>query len=280
MMKRCAALTVALWAIAATTVAQPWIPVECSKRHEENWRRFAAAIRRADPGSPIYVPKPFPANHAEVIEDFEHGYISVMRKGDQLQDVPVEERPLFTGIQNRTLRYEIRRVENWSPTRCLPEQQDDHNFVLDIYDRGTGKKIARGSVNHSGFLASWQMATLANGEINFIERGVRSLEEALAKARSTFGVKGRDAQWVMVWGSYRCTDVTPCPAFRSQGKTYLLFDQDLFEFEASSPAYSRSKATGLHNWARIRREHDYEKERVISVGADHWVVARRVPPLQ
>jgi hypothetical protein len=282
---RVARLIVALIAWAGVAGAQPWIPNECSVRHEKKWSEFARAMREAKPGAQIYAPKPFPKDEPEVIEDFKYGYrqmLKGMSDGEMLQ----EEWPLYMALEKNTLSFRLLRVENWAPDRCRPDRQRDFSYLLYLTDTASGQEVGRAFLNQNGLLAGWAIAP-SGTELNgpeaalYRESGAPQLTEALAQVVARFGIKGARAQYVTSWGRPECPLVSPCVAFQAGGKSYLYRGGDLVEISSASRSFNRAdmEATRTRH-LEIAGSIDPTKEWLVSIADERWVLASRVMPRQ
>lgn len=273
-------LTLALGLLTTVASAQPWIPTECKARHEEQRNEFTRKMRDAEPGSPIYAPKPFPKTNAEVLADFEYGY-GQMFKGMRPEEVPQEDWPLYTGLQRKSLSFRILRVENWAPDRCRPDQPRDFYYLLHITDSASGQEVARAIVNQSGLLGGWGAPPDAPELQTASGRAVAapSLEAALSEVQSRFGIKGSRAQYVATWGNPQCAMPLPCVAFQAGGKSYLFQNGSLVEFTPQSRGYTRAQmdATRTRRF-EISNSVDTDKEWLVSIGDDRWILAKRLKP--
>lgn len=253
--------------LACSAAAQAWIPRECPNRFEQTRAEFARLMREAKPGSPIFAPKPYPVDDAQVIEDFEYAYF-FMWKGVK---IPKDELPLYQAVQSGSVKYRIRRVENWSPNRCDPRQQRDHLFLLDLFGTADDRHIARATLTQPGFLGAWfLMASPAHSKL--LEEALPALAQAVRQVREGFGVNASSPQYVTTWG-LRCADYAPCMAFRSADRVYLLHQGELFQFGPASKV-RKQRPPGLGSLSRAELA---ENEALISLGRAHWVVARKVP---
>lgn len=261
---------------AAMAAAQPWIPSDCKAQHEGRRNEFARKMRQAQPGSQIYAPKPFPKNDAEVIEDFKYGY-GLMYKGMPPEQIPQEDWPLYAGLQKKTLSFRIVRVENWAPDRCSPDQQRDFYYLLHITD--AGQEVARAIVNQSGLLGGWGPPPDAPELQVAPGRALAApgLEEALSQVRARFGIKGSRAQYVTTWGTPQCALPLPCVAFQAGGKSYLFLNGELAELTLRGYSRAQMEATRTRRF-EISSAVDTEKEWLVSLADDRWVLATRLQP--
>lgn len=278
-------LFVALLMAAGPVAAQPWIPVDCKVRHEAKWNAFAQLMRQAKPGSQIYAPKPFPKNDTEVIEDFKYGYRQMMT-GMKAGEIPQEEWPLYSALEKNSLAFRIIRVENWAPDRCRPDRQRDFYYVLYITDNISGEEVGRAFLNQNGLLSGWALAPTGAEAAEpqaalFRASAAPRLEEVLSQARARFGITGARAQFVTTWGAPQCSLPSPCVAFRANGNSYLYRMGDLVELTSGSRAYTGAdmEATRTRRF-EISSSIDPDKEWLVSIADDRWVVAPRIKPIR
>lgn len=276
---RCPA-TILLALVATSAAAQPWTPSPCRVAFEGRWAQYARTLREAEPGSPLYVPKPFPRTDAEVLEDFRYACTKLW-SGTRPEKIPADERALFAGVRANSLTFRVERVENWTPTRCLPERRRDFHFLLHIHDTRTGVEVGRFVLNQDGLPSGWTTRPTSTAtSAKALRREAPRLEAALEKARSRFGVEGSRAQYAATYGDLGCTLVAPCVAMQARGTSYLLQGDDLFELGPMSRGLSLDAMNDPARRSAFERTLDPSRERLVSVGADRWVVARRLAPVE
>lgn len=269
-----------LWSDA--TLAQPWIPLECDTRHEKRRSDFARAMREAEPGAPLYAPKSFPQTEAEIIENFKYGYRKMVSGGN----APEDQVPILRALESNTLSFRILRVENWTPTRCSPDQQMDFYYLLYVTDSRTGQEVGRIALNQSGLIGEWTTPPTKGQESEpwapiYRAAVAPRLEEALAEVRSRYEISGVKPQYVTTWGQPQCPVVAPCVAFQSKGNVYLFGRGQLVEISSSSRRYSRAEmeATRTRRF-EIASSIDPENEWLVSIAENRWIVAQRVKPIR
>lgn len=266
-----------LWAIPVA--AQPWIPIECANRPEQKWADYAREMRAAKPDSPIFAPKAYPRNSAEIIEDFRHGFLAQWRG----KNLPEDQIPLYRGIESDSLSFKIVRVENWGPTRCLTEHQHDYYFLLFIADRVQGKELSRLALDQRGLLARWIMPPGDDEHWTDLwkENATPDLDEVLADVRTRYGIQGARPQYVASWGRPRCDVLAPCIAFMARGRFFLYRKGDLVEFTSASPGFSRKQMEATRQSRfEISDSIDTAKEWLVAVTDARWIRAKRVQPIQ
>jgi len=263
----------------AVAGASAWVPAECPDPSPKQWAVFEEKMRKAIPSSTIYVPRPFPVKEADILEDLKQQYFRVW-KNTKRADVPKEELPLLEGLEKGSLRYQVEKVVNWAPTRCLPDRPMQFYYLVRIYQED-GKEITRYVLHKSGL---WSAIQHAPEEADLREKwkqALPTLQAALAEVKSRYGFQGASVQYVStVAGTVRCATIQPCIAFQAGGKMYLLDKAPwggLYEFTSSSPGLSAEEIKG-----RARRGPGATAEGVdtkttglLSVG-NRWVYARKV----
>jgi hypothetical protein len=268
--------------LATSASADNWVPEECPGAPSKEWAVYEKKVRAAIPSSTIYVPKPFPATEAEILEDLRHQYFRIW-KNTKRAEIPKEELPLLEGLDHGTLRFHLETVVNWTPLRCNPKSPKQFYYLVRIYD-GRGEEIARFVLNKSGLWSEYQHAPQdANLRARW-KQILPTLPSTLSEMKSKYGLQGADAQYVTtVAGTVRCASAQPCVAFKSRGKMYL-FDRaeggGLYEFTPESPGLSteeiRRRARG--GPGATAADVDTKVVGLFSVG-NRWVYGRRVPPL-
>jgi hypothetical protein len=260
--------------------AQPWRPSSCKGRFDKSWKSFAKSMGEAKPGSPIYAPKPFPKDQAEVMEDFRYAY-SQMWKRTRWTDLPLEERALFKAVQNDTLGFRVERVENWTPTNCLAEHQKDFFFLLYVTDTASGDEVGRFVINQNGLASGWAVPPSEKDFRAAAFKAARAprLAEAVARIKARFGIQGMRPQYVATYGTLECPIVAPCVAVQSGKKSYLLKGAELFELNALSPTHSLAEMNDPALQAGVRQSLAV-REALVSLGAERWAVVTKVPQIR
>lgn len=266
-------------ASASIADAQPWIPNECSNRSHSGVNDLARSMAEAKPGSANYVPRPFPRTPDEVIEDFKYGFQHMWR-GVPLASIPPDQARIYRGIEQSSLRFRVERVENWTRSRCSSRHPQEYMFLVYVHDMTSGEQIGRMSLAQSGLVATWiaKPPEGARDHERFLRSTLPPLSSAAAEVRKAYGIQGSRPQYVTTSGSLWCSDLDPCVALQSAGKVYLLHVDGLFEFGPSSRSHSLAEVNDPVRRNAIHRSLNPEQERLVSVGSERWVVARRVPP--
>jgi len=270
-----------LFSLAAAS-ASAWVPAECPGTPPKEWAIFEAKMRKAIPSSTIYVPRPFPVKEADIFEDLKQQYFRIWHNTKRA-DIPEEELPLLEGLEKGTLRYQVEKVVNWTPTRCLPDRPMQFYYLVRIYQEN-GEEISRYVLHKSGL---WSAAQLAPKEAELREKWKAALpttlQATLAEVKSRYGIQGASAQYVStVAGTVRCATVQPCIAFQAGGKMYLLDKAPwggLYEFTSSSAGLSAEQIKGRSRKGpgATAEGVDIKTTGLLSVG-NRWVYARKVAP--
>lgn len=280
-MRRALHLGIVLATFAGSLLAQASVPVDCSPDVVRSWQPFTQELRAAKPGNRIYAPKPFPVSESEVVADFVYGYTQVMWKGTPLRKLPTLERPLYKGIQDGSLSYQVTRVENWSNNRCLRDQPRRFNYLLTIASKTDGREIARMALEESGLVAVWLISPSDEaGRAQAKAYHPPHLREAVEQVSERFGVQAAQPRYVSTSGEIRCSPLVPCIAFQAGEMTYILDAGVLFAFGPGSRRLTPAQMSRRDLLAKAGSALDPREERLISVGTSPWVVARRVPALE
>jgi hypothetical protein len=279
-MRRALLLTVSILAglTTAAAAADPWTLGDCRPADEAKYDRFAATVKSAPPGSTVYVPKPYPATAAQVIEDFLYQYKSLHRERADPANLPQGESVLIAGITASTVTYTVQRIENWGADRCGREERREFFHLITIHDATGGAEIARVTVSPSGL---WAGKTISVGA-QIAPLPLTEPREALRKVGETYGLKGEEPQYVVTVGSIYCGFTTPCLAFRQGNDAYLYVRERpanaLFKIAAAEPRIALKpgdvQAARPGMLPALRAD---GSERLILLGGSTWTIARKVP---
>jgi hypothetical protein len=227
-----------------------WVPVDCKDRPlevqslhrtiavadlEKVRQSYRAAVLKARPGSSLYAPHPYPRTREEIIENFRYAYFDRLFAGKSLETLPERERPIYGDLKEGRLRVDILRIENWDLSRCTGESPSPFYYLLRFFDPKTGREVARSKQFETGHMGIYRHAFLDN------ERSLPALAEVPAVLRSRFSrvIPVEQVQYVMAAGLPHCWDDSPCIAFKSQGKLYLLDGGELlYEVDPGAPRTS------------------------------------------
>lgn len=252
-MRVCSFVLLGLAAFAGAVLAQtPWTPVRCAERMPEiesfqpdemkvqgtvaqRWKAFEAAVRRARPGSTVYAPKPYPKTRDAILENLEYALREVIIGETPIEQLTAGVRQLWIDISAGDLRVEIVRVENWVTDRCSLRRPKPFYHLVRVFDERS-REYARVRLHDTGLLA--EVATVPDSdppkEIEWLE--INEIDRYL-QDRLGFKQPIADVQYVSVDGlAFFCSSLTPCIAFRSNGKTYVVMRREmLFELETQAP---------------------------------------------
>jgi hypothetical protein len=268
LVKTRAALLTALL-LSASASASAWTLVDCPPEIVKTWAPQEQAFRAAKPGDPLYLPRPFPKTTEEVLEDYRYDFQRLL-KDTPAPSLPQGAAAVLEGMRKGTLRYDVLRIVNWSPTRCLKERRLDAYHLIRVFDGRGGWEITRSVLDESGRLTVIT-STLEGG------RNLRSPAEELRSAASRLKVQGQDPQYVTTFGTLRCTNITPCLAFRNGGRVYLdSYDGNLFEIDLKGRRLEMGKDIGTPEMNEPVLKSLGAEGRLVSLGGRVFVTARKV----
>lgn len=274
-------ITLLLLVSAASLQAQGWSLGNCDPGRAATWANFAAELRAAKPGSPIYVPHPFPEGEAQVVENFLYQQREVW--GDLREDkLPSEELRFAQLTRSGQARYEMLQVANWTPLACGPKRKREAYFLLRVFDRRTGIEVSRAAINDDGLLSS--LMHLPVGEVAATNpRRFSSLAEARGQAASVHGLKAEQAQYVTSFGTLKCPVLAPCVAFRSGPDAYVLETRasafGLYRLELDKPRFSfKSDLSRPERQAQVVQQLAGSGRELISLGGDQLASVAAVLP--
>ncbi|MEA2603857.1 MAG: hypothetical protein QOF89_4849 [Acidobacteriota bacterium] len=255
--------------LSATATASAWTLVDCPPEVVKTWAPQERSLRTAKPGAPLYLPKPFPKTREEVLEDYLYDFQRLM-KDTPPASLPKEAATVQEGIRKGTLRYEVLRIVNWSPTRCLKERRLDAYHLIRVFDGRGGGELTRSVLDESGRLTVIT-STLEDG------RNLRPPAEELRSVVSRFKVQGRDPQYVTTFGTLRCGNTTPCLAFRDAGRVYLVsYEGNLFEVDPKGRRLELGKEIGTPEMNEPIVKALGPEGRLVSLGGRVFTTARKV----
>lgn len=229
--------------------AASWTPIDCSQRPAEverlraerglespavAWPRYAQTVRRAKPGEGRYVPHPYPRTEDQVIADFRFAYFE--RLFEDISEAPDEEKSIYRGLAAGTLDLEVVRVENWTTTRCILERPVPFYHVVTVLGEN-GRPLSRAALHASGILSSYsRLSPTHPTELLLLE----DLSETLAR-RYGLEIAVDAPQYVALGGMPNdCGALSPCIAFKSRGRTFILgrTGEALYELPPNGPRRS------------------------------------------
>ena len=273
-------MTVIATAFLGAAQAGAWPIAECGSEQATAWAAYESSVRAAKPGSPLYLPKPFPKTRAEILKDYLYQYHSIWSDtpSDQL---PPDELPVFQSIQQNSVRFEIVPVENWTTMRCNRQQKDASYNLIRIFDSESGAELARTALSASGFILVTVNATEEQRSEPLAKQQGRlmKLDAALAKAKGEFKVTGTGAQYVSTFGTLRCRPFAPCIAFRNGADSYIFSSEgELFRLGANGRRLALGKDMKSPEAATAVLQSLGATERLMSLGGQALGVVQRVAP--
>ncbi len=267
MIKTALLLAGALVLPASTAFA--WNLTPCSQAALQKRGEAIHQLRAAQPGSLQYIPKPFPRNGVEVVEDYRYQILSRWSHSapSELSDA---QRALMDGLERDTLAIDVERVQNWSLRRCSDAGAGDSYHLLRIFDRASGKEIARAALQESGVLEQTGFPGAADGPIADLNTVAKKVSEAV-------GAPAQSPVYVTSTGTLRCDVLMPCVAVRSQSSVFLVAPEgEMFEIPAQRRLLSFKNDLGNEQKRNAKQKELAPRGEVVtSLGGDQFVVARR-----
>jgi hypothetical protein len=261
-------------------VAEPWSLVGCPPQGEARWRAFEHAVRTAQPGSTVYVPKPYPATPRQVIANYLYQYKSLQRDRRDPRSLPANEELVLAGIMNSTVTYEVLRVENWTTMRCGSEKRRDFYHLVRVFDAASGVELTRAVIDHSGlFFMLSNLRADQRAEPPARQRGrLPKPEEVMAALNARFDLHGESPQYVATFGSIDCDFASPCLAFRQDGRSFVLHHDEIFEIPANGKRLANGRDVGTPSTNAAVLAGLAPDERLVSLGGPVWTIAHKVAP--
>lgn len=255
-----------------------WNLVECPSEVVATWTVPDQLLRDAKPGSPLYLPKPFPKSRDEVLAD----YVYELQR--LLKDTPASALPngaaeVLEGLRKKNLHYDVLRIVNWSPTRCGKERRLDAYHLIRVIDARSGLEITRSVLEENGRLGviSSAMEDERGDSLKRQATRLRPPDEEMRSVASRFKIRGEAPQYVTTFGTLRCPNVTPCLAFRSAGHVYLAsYDGNLFEIDQNGRRFEMGKDVGSPELNEPIVRSIGPEGRLVSLGGKVFTTARRV----
>ncbi len=274
--------------LAIATPSQGWVPVDCRDRAQEIRQldkgskkpdletvrqEYQDKVRSAKPGSPLYIPHPFPRTLTEMVSNFKYAYFERLFSGIPLEKLPERERTIFKALKEDRLRVEAVRVEDWTLSRCSKMVPTPYFFLLRFFDPENGQEVARSTQNFAGIMGMYRQ------EGKPLELPALSSVASILRTRFGREMRTEQAQYVRVSGLPYCDDHSPCIAFKSEARIYLLdAGKLLYEVAPDAPRKSvlarREQALqeGLRGLTRLGAQSSNPE---ITLGFE-WVAARLV----
>lgn len=264
----------AAWALLGSPgLAQPWNLASCGPENAASRKSFREALVRAQPDSPKYVPHPFPQTPDQVVEDF----VAYHRKAwadTPFASLPPAEQRFFAAVDEDRIRFQVTRVANWTPSRCGPKEEKDFYFLVRFFDETSGEEITRVAVDEAG-----HVARVAHRPEDGALPELPELEQRIHAAATAHGWKPSAGQYVALWGSFRCDEMSPCVGFRVGPRAYLLRGEHLYRIATEKPRFSvREEMATVASKRRFLDAFEGGPEKVITLGHDVMAVAVPVPP--
>ncbi len=267
-------LFVLLFCTAATAQSKPWSLEPCATTGPAASARakYAAAVRAAAPDTPLYTPHPFPTTPQEVFEDFVVYHMNAFRDTPNTE-IPPEQLRLLTALETNQVRYEVVKVEDWTPLRCGSRKARETWSVLRIFDTSTGDELVRATVDNVGHVGKLRLRPVDGSLAPMMD-----LSTATASVRAV-APGARDAEYVTTWGLPGCDEVTPCVAMRNGPRVYLVDGRTGALFLLTSPSKRLSFRNDL---SRARRADTLRGvaqagARLMSLGQDAFAQFEAVP---
>jgi hypothetical protein len=256
-------ILIILFAIAAPLSA--WNVVPCDASAIMSRKAFAAKVRASQRGNPLYVRIPFPKTNSEVIEDLVDQFVDIYGGKTSERFTPIAD-----AMAHGAYRYDVLRVEDWSPARCAATgNRGDFYYLVIIRDSATGADVAHATINEVGLAGTLGLTPVPNSS------EIAPLETATGKLVA-HGIHGRDAQYVTTWGSLECHQLRPCVAVRNGNGLYLLRRDDVFMLPVGGRIVSfRYELMTDQQRAKFNATLDPD-DRFTSLGGDAFVVAKKV----
>lgn len=233
-------MTVALAALVGNQ-ALGWNPEVCNGNDFAGRARFEALMRAAKPGDPVYVPKPFPHNNDDVIQDFYHQAQDQVSMPSATFLEPGQS-VLRRAMDRGTLHIGIVREANWRNYRCALYRSGETVYLLRLYDTQTGGEIARATIEESGLMNGIMYPLDRTAPI--WSRPLLTLPAAEQLLNSAVG-KVVDVQYTMSHGTIGCDEWLPCVAGRLVGhEGYAIVSYNgIYTFDVASRRIDQSAAS-------------------------------------
>lgn len=272
-MKRIAWLVAAGTLLGIPALAQPWNLAPCGPEHAERHKSFREALTRAEPGSPRYVPHPFPKTPEQVVEDFLAFHRRAWADTPFASLPPVEQR-FFAAVEEDRVRFQVSEVANWTPTRCGPKEDKAFYFLVRFVDDSSGEEITRVAVDEAG-----HVARVVHRPDEGALPEVPDLEQRIAAASAAHGWQPTGGQYVTLWGSIRCDVISPCVGFKVGAEAYFVRAEQVYRIATEKGRFSvRGELGTVADKRRFLNSFEDRPEEVITLGHDVLAVAVPVAP--
>jgi hypothetical protein len=250
--------------LAVATPLAAWNVVPCDASAIVRRNAFATKVRAAKQGDPLYVRIPFPKTDSEAVTDLVDQFVDIYGGKSNSRFTPIAD-----AMARGAYRYEVLRVEDWSPARCAESgNHGDFYYLVIIHDAASGADVAHATVNEVGLVGNLALPAAPEPEITPVERATGKM--------LAHGIHGRDAQYVTTWGSLECHPLRPCVAVRNENGLYLLRGDDVFLLPAGGRIVSfRNELLTEEQRAKFHAMLGPD-DRYTSLGGDAFVVAKKV----
>lgn len=264
------AAALAPWAAAADgwTLA----PCPASAASRAAWNDYENRVRGAAPGSPLHLPHPFATDDAGVLENYRFQYRSAW-SDTKPEALPAEERAIFAALAAGTARFEIHRVENWSPSRCGGMEEEAFLHLIRVFD-ATGIELARTVLTPSGFLVVSSNTTEKERSESIADQADRLTGPASHLAR--LGLEGEAPQLVSTAGQVRCPPYAPCLAFRRAGDVWIVARGTTWVISAEAARWTIEPGVQAADALGPALRALAAEEQLVSLGGREYTLARRL----
>jgi hypothetical protein len=266
-------IAAALALLGSPALPQPWNLAPCGREHEAEHERFREELLRAQPGSPGYVPHPYPQTSQQVVEDFLHFHRQAWSDTPFTALPPAEQR-FFTALKEDLTDVQMVKVANWTPTRCGRNEEKDFYFLLRFFDKRSGQEMTRVAVDEAGHVAQLAHRPEARALLN-----LPALGPSVATVAKAHGWRPSARQYVALWGSLRCDELSPCISFRVGAEAYLLQSERLYRIARERPRFSiRQEMSTVEDKRRFLTSFERKPEKAVTLGGDVMMLAVPVQP--
>jgi hypothetical protein len=283
-----AALTLAALLLTVPPTIPPyagWTPCTCGDAFVPQWQALLQEVVAAEPGSHLFVPHLFPQTDAQWIANMRHHYFEIY--GDvAFDDLPAEHKPLFAGLRDNTVTYELIRVENWQQGHCSPLRPWRYYRTVRVFDRASHLELGRMALDEGGFFCYLQAVPLESGEAEVAgwRAMIPTLNTAVTEIAARYGIAVAGAQYVTVGGHLRSDPDHPSVAAHAPGNPahqylygYLGFgpidERRLWEVLPTAPSWTSRELAETEDTLVLEPD-----EQLVTRGYDCWTVARKVQP--
>jgi hypothetical protein len=264
------AATFGPWASAA----EGWTLAPCpaSSASRVSWNDYESRVRAAAPGSPLHLPHPFATDDAGILENYRCQYRSAW-SDTKPEALPAEERAIFAAVAAGTARFEIHRVENWSPSRCGGMEEEAFLHLIRVFD-ATGIELARTVLAPSGFLVVSSNTTEKERSESIADQADRLASPAAQLAR--LGLEGEAPQLVTTAGQVRCPPYAPCLAFRREADVWIVARGATWVISAGATRWTIESGVQPADALGPALRALAATEQLMSLGGREYTVAKRL----